>query len=157
MKLEGRVALITGAGSTVGKEIPMQMARVGARIAVNDVNGQAIEETLGPIHQRGSERLPLEANVGNLDQVKAMSEKVISKWGSLDMLVNNVGTVMKPGWKEYEDLHNIAVLKAVDEVMKTGKPRESMKITSSFQDEWWHATLNVNLNGTFYSTRRRSE
>ena len=37
--------------------------------------------------------------------------------------------------------------------MNTGKVQESLKITSSFKDEWWHVTLNVNLNGTFYCTR----
>ncbi len=153
MKLEGRVALITGAGSGFGRETAIQMAQEGAKIGVNDVHAQAIEETLTAIHQVGSEGLSLLADVGNVDQVKAMFEKTISKWGTVDILVNNAGIAMKPDWKDYEELHNTAVLKIVDQVMKTGKAQESMKITSTFKDEWWHATLNVNLNGTFYCTR----
>jgi 3-oxoacyl-[acyl-carrier protein] reductase len=153
MKLMGRIALITGAGSGFGREIAIQMAREGAKIAVNDVQSRAVKETLEVLNQIGAEGLALEADVGNVDQVKRMFEKTVSKWGTIDILVNNAGIAVKPEWKEYQDLHNRAVLKAVDEVMKTGKVQESMKVTSAFQDEWWHATLNVNLNGTFYCTR----
>ncbi|MBI5601767.1 MAG: 3-oxoacyl-ACP reductase FabG [Deltaproteobacteria bacterium] len=153
MKLKGRVALITGAGSGFGREIARLMAQEGAKIAVNDVNVRAIEETLEIIQKTGSEGLSLEADVSNVDQVKAMFEKVVSRWGTIDILVNNAGIVMKPDWKDYEDLHNSSILKAVDEVMKTGKVQESMKITSAFKDEWWHTTININLNGTFYCTR----
>ena len=153
MKLKGRVALITGAGSGFGRETAMQMAMEGARIAVNDINGRAIEETIEAIGEIGSEGLSLEADVSDVDQVKAMFEKTVSEWGTIDILVNNAGIVMKPDWKDYEELHNSCVLKAVDELMNTGKVQESLKITSSFKDEWWHTTLNVNLNGTFYCTR----
>ncbi|MBI5586681.1 MAG: 3-oxoacyl-ACP reductase FabG [Deltaproteobacteria bacterium] len=153
MKLKGRVALITGAGSGFGREIAIQMAREGAKIGVNDIHRRAVEGTLEALEQIGSEGLALEADVGNVDQVKRMFEKTVSKWGTIDILVNNAGIAVKPEWKEYQELHNRAVLKAVDEVMKTGKVQESMKVTSAFQDEWWHATLNVNLNGTFYCTR----
>ena len=99
MKLKGRVALITGAGSGFGRETAMQMAMEGARIAVNDINGRAIEETIEAIGEIGSEGLSLEADVSDVDQVKAMFEKTVSEWGTIDILVNNAGIVMKPDWK----------------------------------------------------------
>jgi 3-oxoacyl-[acyl-carrier protein] reductase len=153
MKLKNRVALITGAGGGFGRAIAIKMAQEGAKIGVNDVNPKGIKETLEVIREIGGEELALEADVGNVDQVKGMFQKVKSKWGTIDILVNNAGMVFKPEWKDYIKLHNVAVLKAVDEVMKTGKSQESMKITSSFKDEWWHIPLNVMLNGTFYCTR----
>ena len=153
MKLEDRIALITGAGSGFGREVALQMAREGARIGVNDVNSSAIEETRKALESIGAESMALPADVGDVDQVKGMFEEIKKNWGTLDILVNNAGIVFKPGWEDYVELHNAAPLKAIGEIMETGKAQESMKIISSFKDEWWHGTLNVILNGTFYCTR----
>jgi NAD(P)-dependent dehydrogenase (short-subunit alcohol dehydrogenase family) len=153
MKLKGRIALITGAGSGFGKEVAIQMAREGAKIGVNDVNTSAIEETRNALEGVGAESMALPADVGDVDQVKGMFAEIKSAWGTIDILVNNAGIVFKPGWEDYAELHNAAPLKAIGEIMETGKVQESMKIVSSFKDEWWHETLNVILNGTFYCTR----
>ena len=153
MKLKDRVALITGAGSGFGREIAVQMAREGARIGINDVNRKGIEETLKALKEMGAEGIALQADVGDVNQVKGMFEEIKSSWGTLDILVNNAGIVFKPGWEEYVELHNAGPLKAIGEIMETGRVQESMKIISSFKDEWWHETVNVILNGTFYCTR----
>lgn len=153
MKLKEKVALITGAGSGFGREIAIHMAREGAKIAINDVREPAIEATQNALKDMGTEGLPLLADVGNVEQVKTMFEKVKSSWGTIDILVNNAGIVFKPGWEDYIELHNAGPLKAISEIMETGTVQESMKIVSSFKDEWWHETLNVILNGMFYCTR----
>jgi len=153
MKLKNKVALITGAGGGFGRAIAVRLAREGAKIGINDVNPKGIQETLESIHNISGEGLALEGDVGDPNEVKEMFQKIKSKWGTIDILVNNAGMVFKPEWQDYIELHNVAVLKVVDEVMKTGKPQESMKITSSFKDEWWHIPINVMLNGTFYCTR----
>jgi 3-oxoacyl-[acyl-carrier protein] reductase len=153
MKLKDRVALITGAGSGFGREIAIQMAREGAKIGVNDVNRKGIEETRKALKDLGAEGMALPADVGDVNQVKGMFEEIKSSWGTLDILVNNAGIVFKPGWEDYVELHNAGPLKAIGEIMGTGKVQESMKIISSFKDEWWHETVNVILNGTFYCTR----
>ncbi len=153
MKLKDRIALITGAGSGFGREIAIQLAKEGAKIGVNDVNTSAIEETRKALDGVGAESMALSADVGEVDQVKSMFEDIKSAWGTVDILVNNAGIVFKPGWEDYTELHNTAPLKAIGEIMETGKMQESMKIISSFKDEWWHGTLNVVLNGTFYCTR----
>lgn len=153
MKLKNKVALITGSGSGFGREIAIQMALEGAKIGVNDVHTEAIEETRKALKGMGAESMALHADVGEVGQVKEMFEKIKSSWGTIDILVNNAGIASKPGWEDYVELHNAAPLKAINEIMETGKVRESMKIVSSFKDEWWHETLNVILNGTFYCTR----
>jgi len=153
MKLKGRVALVTGAGSGFGRTISLQMAREGAKVGVNDVNPEGIEETLGALRDEGYDGLALGADVGNLDQVKGMFKKLKSTWGTIDILVNNAGFSIKHGWEDLGELINSRYHKAIDEMNATGKQQESLKITSSYKDEWWHATLNVHLNGTFYCTR----
>jgi len=153
MKLKERIALVTGAGSGMGRAIAVQLAREGAKIGINDINPKGIRQTFEALHEVGASGLALEADVGNVDQVKEMFKKLKSTWSTIDILVNCAGIIMMPGWEDYKKLHNDVVLKAVDEVTKTGKVQQSMKITSSFKDEWWHTTLNVNLNGTFYCTR----
>jgi 3-oxoacyl-[acyl-carrier protein] reductase len=153
MKLKGRVALVTGAGSGFGRAIALQMAREGAKVGVNDVNPKNIEETVRALRDEGYDGLALEADVGTLDQVKGMFKKLKSTWGTIDILVNNAGFSVKQGWEDLGDMINSKYHKAIDELMTTGKQQESLKITSSYKDEWWHATLNVHLNGTFYCTR----
>jgi 3-oxoacyl-[acyl-carrier protein] reductase len=153
MKLKDRVALVTGAGSGMGRAIAFELAREGAKIGVNDIHPKGIQETLEDLHGIEADGLALEADVGNVDQVKGMFKKLTSTWGTIDILVNNAGIIFMPGWEDYKKLHNAAVSKAVNEVRRTGRIQESMKITSTFKDEWWHTTLNVHLNGTFYCTR----
>ena len=153
MKLKERVALVTGAGSGFGRAIELQMAREGAKIGINDINAEGIEQTLGALRQEGYLGLALQADVGNSDQVKGMFKKLKSTWGTIDILVNNAGFSVKQGWEDLGELVNSRSHKAIDELTATGKQQESLKITSSYKDEWWHATLNVHLNGTFYCTR----
>jgi len=153
VKLQNRVAMITGAGGGFGRAICEQMAREGARVAVNDVNPAAVEDTVAAVKALGAEALALTADVGNVQQVRAMFDTLRSAWGTLDILVNNAGIGIPKKWAEYESAYNNGNLKAVQEVMTTGKMQESLKVTSNYRDEWWHETLNVHLNGTFYCTR----
>lgn len=111
MKLKERVALVTGARSGFGRAIALQMAREGAKVGVNGINPEGLEETLGSLRDEGYDGLALEADVGNLDQVKAMFKKLKSTWGTIDILVNNAGFSVKQGW---EDLGNMINSEAVE-------------------------------------------
>lgn len=153
MKLNNRVALVTGAGSGIGRTIAVQLAKEGAKIGVNDINEKGIEGTLGILSGMGAPGVALKADVGDVGEVKGMFEKLKSTWGTIDILVNNAGIAILPAWVDYRELSDRAILKAVGEVMETGKMQESMRITSSYKDEWWHRTLNIHLTGTFYCTR----
>jgi len=122
-------------------------------VAVNDVNPAAVEDTVAAVKALDAEALALTADVGNVEQVRAMFDTLRSTWGTLDILVNNAGIGIPKKWAEYESAYNNGNLKAVQEVMTTGKMQESLKVTSNYRDEWWHETLNVHLNGAFYCTR----
>lgn len=91
MKLEGRVALITGAGSGIGRAIALRFAEEGASVAVNDVVAEAAAKTvdaMGGARQRG---FAIPADVSSSADVKAMFARVAERFGGLDILVNNAG------------------------------------------------------------------
>jgi 3-oxoacyl-[acyl-carrier protein] reductase len=153
MKIKNKIALVTGAGAGIGRAIALRLGKEGARVGVNDINEKAIDETLKMLQGIGADGLALPADVGSSEQVKNMFEKLMSTWGTIDILVNNAGIGIPAGWSDYQNQHTSAVLKSVKEVMETGKIQESMKITSAFKDEWWHTTLRIHLDGTFFCTR----
>lgn len=91
MKLEQRVALITGAGKGIGRAIATLFAREGADIAVNDVDLQSADETAGEIRRIGRRAISVKADVGEPDEVDTMVDKVITELGGVHILVNNAG------------------------------------------------------------------
>jgi 3-oxoacyl-[acyl-carrier protein] reductase len=93
MLLDGRTALVTGASRGIGKEIALELVRAGCRVAVNyfgDPPGLA-EETVAEIRAMGGDVLLVEADIRQSSQVAAMFEKVIERFGRLNILVNNAG------------------------------------------------------------------
>ncbi len=91
MKLEHRVAVITGAGSGIGQAMAMLFAREGARIVAADVNRAAVEETAARIGDAGGSCEALAVDVTNPDQVRGMIEHADAIHGRIDILCNNAG------------------------------------------------------------------
>ncbi|WP_208280071.1 3-hydroxybutyrate dehydrogenase [Massilia oculi] len=91
MKLEGKVAVITGAASGIGKEIALTYAREGARIAIADLNLEAAELAAAGMRDAGHEALGVAMDVANEAQVEAGIEAVVAQWGGIDILVSNAG------------------------------------------------------------------
>lgn len=91
MKLEGKVAVITGAASGIGKEIALTYAREGARIAIADLNLDAAELAAAGMRDAGHEALGVAMDVANEAQVEAGIEAVVAQWGGIDILVSNAG------------------------------------------------------------------
>ncbi|MDY0962639.1 MULTISPECIES: 3-hydroxybutyrate dehydrogenase [Massilia] len=91
MKLEGKVAVITGAASGIGKEIALTYAREGARIAIADLNLEAAELAAAGMRVAGHEALGVGMDVANEAQVEAGIEAVVAQWGGIDILVSNAG------------------------------------------------------------------
>jgi 3-oxoacyl-[acyl-carrier protein] reductase len=91
MKLEGKVALITGAGSGIGQATALLFAREGAAIAVNDINLSSAERTADTIRQMGRKAIALKADVAEENEVDAMVERAIKELGGIHILVNNAG------------------------------------------------------------------
>ena len=88
----GRVALVTGSERGIGKEIAMELARHGCRIAVNyPASPDLAEQTAAEIRDLGVDAFAVKADVGIAPEVRAMMAEVVSHFGRLDILVNNAG------------------------------------------------------------------
>ncbi len=91
MELEGRVALITGAAHGIGEEIAKTFAAEGASVALCDLDEDGVRQTLDEIMARGGNGFAMKVNVADEEDVRALFEAVIARYGTLDILVNNAG------------------------------------------------------------------
>jgi 3-oxoacyl-[acyl-carrier protein] reductase len=90
--LEGKVALITGAGSGFGREMAHTFAKKGANLVLNDVNMEGLEETRNIILKKNDvEILLVKADISNSEEVKAMVKPIFEKFENVFLLVNNAG------------------------------------------------------------------
>ena len=104
-RLRGRTAIVVGAGSSapgwgIGKATAVLYAREGANVLACDVNGAAAEETVQLIRSEGGVAETYVADVGDPAQVEALVEACVAKFGSVDVLQNNVGVVALGGVAE---------------------------------------------------------
>jgi NAD(P)-dependent dehydrogenase (short-subunit alcohol dehydrogenase family) len=91
MRLEGRVALITGAGSGIGEATARRFAREGAIVVVNDVDIELARPVVTELQKEGARALSVAADVTKRAEVEAMVHHVVAEFGRLDVLVNNAG------------------------------------------------------------------
>lgn len=97
MKLEGRVAIITGASRGIGKEIAKRYAEEGAKVVLASRNQESISALEREIEGKGGEALAVQTDVTKIDSVRKMVDSAIGRFGRLDILVNNAGiTRVKP-------------------------------------------------------------
>ena len=92
MRLEHKVALVTGAGSGFGAGIAKLFAAEGAQVVAADINDQAAALVVAEIAQAGGEALAVTGDVSRSDQVGAMVARALERYGRLDIVVNNAGT-----------------------------------------------------------------
>ncbi|OGK78668.1 MAG: 3-oxoacyl-ACP reductase [Candidatus Rokubacteria bacterium GWC2_70_16] len=95
MKLRDRVALVTGAGSGIGRAAALLFAREGARVAVVDIDEAAAKATAQQIEQGGGEAIPLRCDVSKAADNQAAVERTLARWGRLDVFYANAGV---PQW-----------------------------------------------------------
>jgi NAD(P)-dependent dehydrogenase (short-subunit alcohol dehydrogenase family) len=120
----GKVALVTGAGSGIGRAIAMLLAEEGARsIAVLDVNESAAVETASLLGDWNCETLVIEADVANSHDVNSAVDRIMSEFGSLDLAINNAGI--------------------------RGDPVQ----IADCPDALWQSVIDTNLSGMFYCLR----
>jgi NAD(P)-dependent dehydrogenase (short-subunit alcohol dehydrogenase family) len=96
IRLDGRVAIVTGAGRGLGRTHALALAERGARVLVNDLGGASgvsdnAEAVADEIRSAGGEALANGASVADWEQVQAMTRQVLDAWGRVDILVNNAG------------------------------------------------------------------
>lgn len=153
MKLKDRVALITGAGSGIGRAIATLFAEEGARVIANDVNEMAALETVEMLGSGASGSRAIQADVADSAQVKAMFAEVEREFGSLDVLVNNAGIGSAGTSTADRDTLRDRSDTRIMELLSGRGIQTHWDITQTMTDETWHRMIAVHLNGTFFCTR----
>jgi len=151
MKLADQVALVTGAGSGIGRAIAQIFAEEGARVVVNDVRLDAANETLKTLGAGQSRGRAIQADVSNSGQVKTMFDEIEREMGRVDILVNNAGIAgTDPGEREKLSAKSEARMR---ELLSGQGIQTHWDVTQDMSDDEWTRMLAVHLNGTFFCTR----
>ncbi|MEV4318069.1 SDR family NAD(P)-dependent oxidoreductase [Actinocrispum sp. NPDC049592] len=129
-RFDGKVALVTGAGSGIGAAVAHKLAALGAKVVLADVNADAVERTAGGVANARA----LVMDVADADEV----DRVIGGIGGLDVVVHAAG-VDDPTAKQW-----------IADAMLAGRPPE---VTARLEIEAWRRVMAVNLDGTFHVLR----
>jgi len=91
MSLSNRVAIVTGSGQGIGREIALKLADLGASIVISDINEATAKEVAAEIQAKNGKSLAIPANVAVAGEVNKLVEQTLSSFGHIDILVNNAG------------------------------------------------------------------
>ena len=138
--LEGRTALVTGAGRGIGREIALVLAQAGANIVAAARTVSEIKETAADVRELGRESIAIPADVSRSSDVDQLVERALQHFGRIDILVNNAGQLLR-----------LAVAPFPDVIVK--HPRVTRESNSRMSDEEWQSVMNTNLNSVFYCCR----
>jgi NAD(P)-dependent dehydrogenase (short-subunit alcohol dehydrogenase family) len=125
--LKDKVAVVSGAGSGIGRAIAIAYANEGAKVAVADINEENAKETVKMIQNQGGEAFAIKADSSKASDNKMLVEEIVARYGRLDVACNNAGM---------------------------GGPA---KPTGEYEPEEWDRVIALNLNGVFYACKYELE
>lgn len=131
--IEERVALVTGAGQGIGRQICLTLAREGTRVAVNDIAEERANAVAAEISQSGGQSMAVAADVTDADAVQIMVQQVRQRWGQVDILTNNAGIPQAANYQE---------------PTPGGGP-----LFQHTDRAFWNLTMNIITYGTIHCTR----
>ena len=111
-RLDGQVAIVTGASRGIGRAVAKELAEYGAAVVVNYFQSQELAEQLvGELTSKGGKAIAVRAGVGHPDDVQAMVQKALDEFGQIDILVNNAGvnrdrTLRRMAVEEWQEVIN---------------------------------------------------
>ena len=149
-RLDGKVALVTGGASGIGRATCLSFAQEGATIVCNDLRVENAQQVVDECGQQG-QGLAVKADVSKSRQVTTMFTKVAKKFSRLDILVNNAGIGLDN--PTVRARFNTVLAKQQAEIAKTGKIKTALEATQNMTDAEWRRMLSVHLDGTFYCSR----
>ena len=103
LSLEGRVAVVTGAGRGIGAATARMLARAGAQVALLDRDAAGVTHTAEQIGLEGGEALPFTNDITDAFAVERTFDRVVDEWGRLDVLVNNAGVLKEASLEDLTD------------------------------------------------------
>lgn len=121
--LSGKRAIVTGAGSGIGRATALSFARCGAQILVNDIIADRAHNTVAMIEQDGGRAMPVIADVSDEQAVKALVDEAIARLGGIDIVVNNAGIM------------------------------DEISFLEDVPTELWNRVFAVNVNSVFFMLR----
>ena len=136
LRLDGKCAIITGAGAGIGKEIAITFATAGASVVVSDINADAANHVVDEIQQLGGQAFACRCDITSEQELSALADFAISKLGKVDILVNNAGICKlnkvldfgRADWDPMIDVNLTAAFELSYEAAKIMIPQKSGKI-----------------------------
>jgi NAD(P)-dependent dehydrogenase (short-subunit alcohol dehydrogenase family) len=129
VRLEGKIAIVTGAGSGVGRATSLLFAREGARVVAAGRTLSKVEETAALVAERGGECLAVLCDITRTEQVRCMVDETVDRFGALHVLVNNAG------------------------IGYSAEPGLSMQDVMATSDEDWSSVVDLTLGGVFRTSK----
>ena len=134
--LEGKVALVSGAGRGIGRAIGLKLAQAGARLVLNDLDAEPVQETIEMIKQSGAEAVACVGSVTDPQFGERFVQSALDNYGGLDIIVNNAGytwdsviqKMTDDQWHSIIDVHLTApfrILRAASEFIRSAAKREA--------------------------------